>query len=271
MKNATRLLIPSLSLGFLVKTAVVSHALAFTVYVNPLDPANPVPFRDYNIDGALTGPNSNPAVQPYKNFFIPEFPAAGGLAVPYGSPSVVNFGDTQTVAGIGAVPANSVANSATFNGGPNSTVNYTFDLQNNVHIGGFTPSAADDAFDRFVVTGSLTGSVGYADNGSGGVEGFSTTKITFSSIKNLDAGPGDQVTSFLTTNPNNGLAALFIHAKVGTQDYNIYLNEIQDITAPNGDVLSISGYIEAVPEPGSMALLFGLGVTGAALLRRRKK
>ena len=74
------------------------------------------------------------------------------------------------------------------------------------------------------------------------------------------------MTSILTTNPNNGLAALLITADVGGQDYNIYLNDVQDISAPGKSSLSISGYIEtsAVPEPGSLALLLGFGVTCTA-------
>jgi len=265
MKNVTRLLIPSLSLGFLVKSLVVGHALAFTLFVNPNDPTNPVPSRNYQIDGALTGPNSNPTlITPtnnngaYTNRFLPTAEAS------YSTPSVVSFGVTQTT---GPAGSDAVVNTAAFNGGPTSTVNYTFDLQNGIAPSGtFAPSGP---FDRFVVTGSLLGSVGFPAPNTGN----STTRITFSSITNLDATGTQQVTSILTTNPNNGLAALFIKADVAGQDYSIYLNEVQDISAPGKSALSISGYVEtsAVPEPGSLALLLGFGVTCTALLRRRRK
>ena len=144
-------------------------------------------------------------------------------------------------------------------------------MQNGIAPDGSTaPPAANGAFDRFVVTGSLTGDVGYPTPGSGN----STTKITFSSITNLDATGTQQVTSFLTTNPNNGLAALYLKATVDGQEYDIFLNDVQDIAAPSQTSLSLSGYIQtsaSVPEPGSMALLLGLGVTCTALLRRRRK
>ena len=81
------------------------------------------------------------------------------------------------------------------------------------------------------------------------------------------------MTSTLTTNPNDGLAALEIVANIGGQNYDIFLDDIQDISAPGNNALSLTGYITTadVPEPGSMALLLGIAVTGTALLRRRRR
>ena len=148
---------------------------------------------------------------------------------------------------------------------------FAFDLQNGSHSGATDtdPVVAQDAFDSFLVTGSLSGSVGYGAGGAGN----STAKITFASIVNQSATGAQQVTSTLTTNPNNGLMAQFIRASIGGQSYDIYINQVQDIPKP-GQTLTISGFIlntpSSVPEPGAMALLLGFGVTGAAFLRRRK-
>lgn len=262
MKNATRILIPSLSLGLLVKTLVVSQALAFTMYVDNQTP----PGRDYFTQGAKTGPNSVVGQPGYSNFLQPD---NGGLGQSYGTPSVVNFGTTQTFGGNPTV-AN---NFGTF-GGPadsNSVVQFTFALQNDNsgNQDNPDPTTSGDPFDQFLVQGYLSGSVGYNAQKSGS----STTKITFTSIKNLSATGMQQTDAILGINPNNQLAALFIKATIAGHDYDIYLNQIQDISAPGKNALSISGFVQdaAVPEPGSMALLLGLGVTGTALLRRRRK
>ena len=261
MKNATRILIPSLSLGLLVKSLVVSQALAFSLYVDN----QPPPGRDYFTQGALTGPNTVPALPGYRNLLQPD---NGGLGQSYGTPTVVNFGTTQTFGGSPSV----AGNSATFNGpsDPNANVQFTFALQNDVsgNQDAADPTVSGDPFDEFLVSGYLSGSVGYPTANSGN----STSKITFTSITNL-TNPGAQLPFVITTNPNNGFLALYLKATVGANDYDIYLNQSQDISAPGKNALSISGFVQnaAVPEPGSMALLLGLGVTGSALLRRRKK
>ena len=257
-----KILIPSLTLGLLAKALIASNALAFTLYTNNAA-TNPVPSRDYATAGAVTGPNTVPSLPGYTNLFTPSN-SGNNFGSAYAVPSVVKFGSTQTFGG-----SPTVVNSATFSGGASSTVNFTFDLQNGSHVGATdtNPIAAQGAFDRFVVAGSLTGSVGYANP----FAGSSTTKITFASIKNLD---DPLATSVLAMNPNNLLPALYIKATIGGQGYDIYLNQVQDISAPGAPTpLTISGYVttSAVPEPGSVALLLGLSVTGTALLRRRKK
>ena len=177
MKNATRLLVPSLSLGLLVKSIAIGHALAFTLYVDS-DPSIPVPAgtNDYATVGAVTGPNSTPGFGAYTNVLGPS-PIES-----YSTPSVVNFGVTQT---FGTAGSDAAANTAAYNGGASSTVSFNFDLQNGVAPGSASvPSAADGAFSRFVVTGSLLGSVGYPAPHAGN----STTNIIFSSVTEFGRG-----------------------------------------------------------------------------------
>ncbi len=261
MKNATRLLIPSLSLGLLVKSLALSHALAFSLYVDNQAP----PGNDYFTTGAKTGANTVSGVAGYQNNLQPD---NGGLGQSYGTPTVINFGTTQTFGGKPSV----AGNSATFNGpgDPNANVQFTFALQNDVsgNQDNADPSVSGDPFDEFLVSGYLSGTVGYPTANSGN----STAKITFTSLTNL-TNPGAQLPFTIATNPNNGFAALYLKATVAGKDYDIYLNQTQDISAPGKNPLSISGYVQnaAVPEPGSMALLLGLGVTGTALLGRRRK
>ena len=259
-----KLLIPSLSLGLLAKTILVSHALAFTLYVDDATTHPNTADTTYDVGAGGTGATAGG----FTNFFTPDNPD-NGFSKSLSTPTVVKFGTTQTLG-----PPTGGA-SGTFAGGAASTVTFAFDLQNGQHSGpGDTdPIAAQDAFDSFVVTGTLTGKV--SNGPSGPTAGNSTTKITFSSIFDQTA----NTTSTLSTNPNNGFAALLIKATIGGQVYNIYLNQVQDIPKPTvpgqtPELTTISGYIttsNAVPEPGAMALLLGSGITGAALLRRRKK
>ena len=270
MKNANRILIPSLSFGLLASTILTSHALSFTMYTD--NQSVPAGTRDYAGAGAVTGPNSVAGFGAYQNG-LSLAGVNGGNGVGYSTPSVVKFGDTVTNA---LSPVNSTgANSATFGGpaDPKANVAFTFALQNGNHDGDPDPSVSGAPFDEFLVKGYLSGSVGYDASKAPS----STTKITFTSVQNLSATGLQQQFAVLTTSPNNGQAAEFIKVTVGTgasaQDYDVYLNQIQDIAAPGGQTLSISGFIttSGVPEPGSMALLLGLGVTGTTLLRRRKK
>ena len=270
MKNATRILIPSLSLGLLVKTLVVSHALAFTLYT--ADQAPPVGTRNYTTVGAVTGANTTPGFAPYQSAMTLG-DVHGGQGFAYSTPSVVKFGDTVTNA-LNNINT-TAANSASFGGSgdPNANIAFTFALQNGSHDFDVDPTVSPDAYDQFVVRGYLTGPVGYDVNKVPN----SSAHIIFTSITQVDPITGMALgTSVLTTNPNNGLPSDFINVTVGmgasAQNYDIFLNEIQDAAAPGGQTTSISGYIQTtgVPEPGSMALLLGLGVTGTALLRRRK-
>ena len=271
MKNATRILIPSLSLGLLVKTLAVSHALAFTLFVDDVSPAG----RDYAAPGAQTGANSQPALPRFINTLQPNSSGQtydpDPTVSPYGSS--VRYGLTQTSGG----NPNVANNSATFGGigSPTSTVQFTFALQNGDHQGDSGPDVASggsgDPFARFQVQGYLTGTVGYGASKSA----FSSANIVFTSITNLMPMGSDQVTSIASVDPANpALAALFIHATIGGQGYDIYLDSTRPISAPGKDPFSLEGFVgptSAVPEPGSVALLMGVGVTGLALLRRRRK
>ena len=254
-----KILIPSLSLGLLAKSILVSHALAFTLYVD--DMVTHPNAADTTYETGVATSNAK-----FSNIFTPD-PGDNGISAAYTTPSVVNFGLTSTFSN----SAPGTANTGTFSAA-GSTRTFAFDLQNGSHAGAADgdPDATQDAFDSFVVTGTLSGSV--ADDGAGSTA--STTKVTFSQIKNQSATGSQQMFSTLKINPNNGLMAEFIEASIAGRTYDIYINQIQDIPAP-GQQLTISGFIttptSAVPEPGSMALLLGLGVSGTVLLRRRKK
>ena len=274
MKNAKSLLIPSLSFGLLAKALIISQALSFTTYIDNVTP----PGNDYAI-GALSGPNTVSGLQPFTNVLNPN---NGGLGKSYGIPTGIVFGTTQTSGGNPLVPTNQ----ATFGGpgDPNAVVQFTFALQNGSHSGSLAPDSSVGAFGEFLITGYVTGDVGY----SGGVE-FSTATLRLTSFQRVD--PNDPTIVLATAvpglDPNPGLGgaslqALTLHTDIGSQTYNIFLDTQRltssgvangiPVPAPaSGDQFSIEGYVTAVPEPGSVALLLGMGVTGSALLMRRRR
>ena len=248
MKFNKGLITPVLAYGLLAGMANTGQALSFTTFVDNTPP----PTNDYATVGAKT---SAPPI--FTNRLASD---NGGGGVSAESPSVVTFGVTSTN---GPSGPNVIG---TFDGGPNSQVSFTFDLANGNFDGDLAPTPG--TYDSFLITGTLTGQVGYGPTGSS----FSTTKITFNSITNTNPGLGDDLTSVLTTNPNNGLPALLIRSTAGGQPFDIYLNAVQDISKPGPQLLSISGFIRtsAVPEPGSVALIIGFGVSGGIFLRKRR-
>lgn len=53
---------------------------------------------------------------------------------------------------------------------------------------------------------------------------------------------------------------------------NFFVDQHDQLTSPTGSQLSIGGFISSVPEPGSVALLIGMGAGSSLLaLRRRRK
>ena len=72
-------------------------------------------------------------------------------------------------------------------------------------------------------------------------------------------------------NPNNGLPALQLDLTYLGTPVSLWFDQISSIPAPGAQQLSISGFIEDVPEPGTMALMIGSGVAGSLLLIRRRR
>jgi hypothetical protein len=73
------------------------------------------------------------------------------------------------------------------------------------------------------------------------------------------------------TDPNNGLAAFRLDLTYLGTPVSLWFDKISSIPAPGAQPLTISGFVQDVPEPGTMALLFGSGVTGSLLLIRRRR
>jgi len=122
-------------------------------------------------------------------------------------------------------------------------------------------------FGRMTGTGSPPADIGYT-----GSSPFSNTKWTADSMYDNTTSTAYPFISG-TLNPNNGLEAVYASLLIDglTVPLNIWINHIQDVPGPTNNPLSISGYINAVPEPNALALLVGMGISGSAFLFRRRR
>lgn len=232
-----------LAAGLLFGASIGSQALTFTMIVN--SPGNSPGFTDWSIPLGI--PTSNGS---FSNLLTPV-----GIPTTYSSPTVVKFGD-----------------------------NTTFDLRippGGVGSGNFAGAAADFNFmidlgpfigpgaHNLNVYGNIAGPVGYNASPSPFPPApFSNAHWTVTSIHDLTTGINY---SGVVPNPNNGLSSVLASIMFGSVPMQIYINQVQDIPAPLLQPLSISGYVTTVPEPGTLALLIGSGVSGSLLLLRRRR
>jgi hypothetical protein len=181
------------------------------------------------------------------DFFSPS--ATVSNPQPYAVPSVLKFGDDTTTPGTGA--PNTLA---TFSSVP---VSFNFLVDSGNTIGATAHN--------FTVMGSITGSVGYDSTSTP----FSRAKVTYTSIVDNTTG---QV-SVLSTDPQNTLPALLLSTHINGSSVAIYLDISQSKPIP-GDVVTHVGFIAAhaaVPEPGSVAMLVGMSISGTAFLARKRR
>jgi hypothetical protein len=167
----------------------------------------------------------------------------------YAVPSVLKFGDDTTTPGAGA--ANTTA---TFSAVP---ISFDFMVDSGSTIGATAHS--------FTVTGSINGAVGYDSTSTP----FSRAKVTYSTIKDNTTGQTD----ILSTDPQNTLPALLISTHINGSSVAIYLDISQSKPIP-GDLVTHVGFIAAhaaVPEPGSVAMMVGMSVSGTAFLLRKRR
>lgn len=115
---------------------------------------------------------------------------------------------------------------------------------------------------------SDTEAVGEMSVDAGGV-GSSTAAFVVSKITDLTNGnvslPG------VVLDPT-GTTSNLILTKVDGIDISFFVEHLEALSPPGDfpNFLAIGGYVTDVPEPGSLALLIGFGVSGSLFLRRRR-
>jgi hypothetical protein len=116
--------------------------------------------------------------------------------------------------------------------------------------------------DTFTVTGTINGTVGY----DGTPLAYSTADVIYDSITDNTTGH----TAVIGTDPNNGVKALQLSEIVDGTAVSIWLDTNQSKAKP-GDEQGHTGYVATTPEPGSVAMIVGMGVSGGIFLRRKRR
>lgn len=232
-----KIVVSGLAMSALFSAPVVSQAQVFT----------------YELLTSTTTYTTFPGVSPtttndptITNFFAP----SGTVNNPqsYSAPSVLKFGDDTTTPGM-------------FN--PNTTATFTnvpisfqFELDSGTSIGA--------SANLFTVTGLINGSVGYDNTDTP----FSRADITYTSLVDNTTG----ASAVISNDPQNTLPALQIDGTYGGSSAALFLDIKQSVPIP-GDVITQVGYIEplSVPEPGSIATIVGMGLSGTMFLIRKRR
>jgi hypothetical protein len=171
----------------------------------------------------------------------------------YFTPSVVSFGQTETNPQFVPVPKDNTT--GIFNGKEVTLLHFDFGPGDGA--GGFA-----DGIDTFASSAALMGTLGFHN----GVA-FSQTNLK-NGMLSIIAGPNAGLVGVSSTDPENGLPAFLIKPVYNGVTVSLWFDKISSIPAPGAAPLTLSGFIEDVPEPGTMALLIGSGVTGSLLLLR---
>jgi len=230
--------------GLLAGVASSSLALTWTIDVNP----SPIGGRPANEYTWTDGVDSVGLV--YTSVLVPFGPAD------YVTPSGVSWG-TLITAGFGGPDSMPL--------GPD-TANFNFDI----YRAGLTPADGHNftAFGNYTQTavpGLQTGQSSTRWNLNRIVD--NTTALVYTAGGNFSLDPITNAPSILFT-PNifdgPGNTGNLVNV-------NVWMENVRQLPIPGGIQTSVlNGFIADVPEPGSVALLIGAGISGLVLRRRRR-
>jgi len=235
-----RFVLNVLAVGALLGAAIASNAQTLTYELLTFD----TPWTTPNgVVGVGTG---GPAGYTYDPAITNLFQSTAMNPIDLGTPTVLNYGVDFTLPGmaIGA-PTGSFTNFVA------TPVDFNFTLH-----------GATGPTDTFHAVGVINGVVGYRPDNSV----FSNADVTFSSLTDSFGN-----VAVLTTDPNNGLAALGITSIIGGNTVNTWLDVRFSKPVP-GDSFIPQGFLTStspVPEPGTVALLASSCITGSVVLLRR--
>ena len=138
--------------------------------------------------------------------------------------------------------------------------------------------AADFAF-TLINTGNLSSQDffvhGVLESASGGpgqvgiVAGIPQSQTRWRAIS-LVSTSGPAYAASPSNDPVTGSPSLLISPVIGGSLVNVWIERVRQIPAP-GTSNQITGFIADVPEPGTVALLVGCGISGGLFMRRKRR
>jgi len=254
-----KLVTSALLAGLLIAGSQKSHALSWTIeFIRDGLGGNTV-----SAFGPYANVNTTPWVQPntvtttnvkYYNQLTEQ--SANTLAYDYDASAVgpptgsnVTYGQMGTFPNASAFPLPSTGTFAT-------PANFRFELRQ--------AGSGQTSGDIIEARGTMTGTVGI--NGAG--TGSSGAIWTLNELFNIDTSTSYTI---LAPDPSTGNTSIIAPLNIQGSNVVIWMERIRQVPIP-ANFNSITGFIADVPEPGSVAMLVGLGVSsGVMMLRRRRR
>jgi len=190
---------------------------------------------------------------------VPTMTNDSGITAEFTSPTDQNvaFGASATGSTFGLGNALTTSGAGTTNTTATWTsvpLSFQFDLDTKTTITG--------AAHTLTVNGNINGHAGY----DGSDLRFSDGKITYTSFVDSTS----SVTGFASTDPTDSAPALELQTSIDGVQVAIWIDTTTNIQQP-GTSATVSAFIETTPEPGSVAMIVGMGVSGGIFLRRKRR
>jgi hypothetical protein len=247
--------VSTLAVAALIAAATASHAVTLTYELLTPPSSGATTFTTgpgisgYQADPSMPGSTYDSTLS---NYFAQ--PSLVHLSQTFTTPSEVFIGDDTTVAGTG------VSNTSTYFDQAHSSLSFNFEVD--------TGNSISATAHEFTVDGYLQGGLGYGPTGAA----YSNAKLILTSV--TDDTPGyTSILSTPSTNPGDGLPSLELDTTINGQAVDIWVDTPLGKPFPGNPQIVLNGFMAsgAVPEPGSVAMIVGMGISGGIFLRRRRR
>jgi hypothetical protein len=173
--------------------------------------------------------------------------------------SEIQVGADTTTPGLGT------ANTSTYFGSTAASTETNLSFKFAIDTG---TSATGAGFHTFTVLGYLTGALGYGPTDAA----YSDARLTLTSVS--DAQDAGAVLTTGVTDPGDGEGAIELTTTINGTAIDVYVDTPLGKPFPGNTPSTLGGFIvsaTSTPEPGSVAMIVGMGVSGGIFLRRKRR